>query len=192
MPGRLATQARCKSDSCLGVRFQCVARRDCVTAIRICVCLVWGNNSINPIALSARVCARALLRCDAHNGNFECAVVLQAVQAMQAGSTMARTHTRQVCCLSHLFCDIQLPQSVLEFNTNSPLYLPLSLPHFSRCTSTPAAFTSISISFSFSLSCFFFPVFACANFGCISCLSALLCNWFELLFLSHAATYSKL
>lgn len=120
------SQARCKSDSCLGVRFQCVARRDCVTAIRICVCLVWGNNSINPIALSARVCARALLRCDAHNGNFECAVVLQAVQAMQAGSTMARTHTRQVCCLSHLFCDIQLPQSVLEFNTNSPLYLPLS------------------------------------------------------------------
>lgn len=82
-----------------------------------------------------------------------------AGRAGRAGrfETMARTHTTQVCCLSHLFCDIQLPQSVLEFNTNFPLSL--SLPRCSSSSSTPAAFFFIS----------FFPFFACANFGCISC-----------------------
>lgn len=53
-------------------------------------------------------------------------------------------HIIQVCCLSHLFCDIQLPQSVLEFNRNSwaaprsPLS-PVSAP-------TPASSASFSTS----------------------------------------------
>lgn len=84
-----------------------------------------------------------------------------AGRAGRAGrfETMARTHTTQVCCLSHLFCDIQLPQSVLEFNTNFPLSLSPSLQQMLLDTCR----------FLLHLLLSFLAKGRTANFGCISC-----------------------
>lgn len=86
--------------------------------------------------------------------------------------TFEPAHIIQVCCLSHLFCDIQLPQSVLEFNRNSsaaPLQTLLA-----RCSllSNTCRFLQLQLILLLLLLllslCLFLSLPPCANFSCIS------------------------